>query len=330
MKRRTSGSTLGSPVRYSEKLGRGIRQDGVDTLGVSTQTLYEQAVVAEDHDVARDLLEYFWDEMHRMSEALFTWTEDIFTYRFTRWDVSSAGPRSSRLLAGLRGFDPSSGDRVRAGSLLARGEAEAAIQAAELMRVRYAALHDGLVVWIQELLTDLSVELGEQAVFEAVEHAYHNLWERRYRQWHEMTVEERLQLSVEGMRGHLSGQRRRGDVGIIEEHDRFVLVLNPCGSCGVLRRGDPESGREPYEPAGNREPHDWTWGRTGVGWYAVHSPIVMEYLQMKSGRPPMRPLEDCDLDRPCRWFVYKDVKAARSEHYERMGFREPASSSGSG
>lgn len=326
MKRWIGSSVPASPVRYSAKLRRRIRQDDIATLGVSTQTLYEQAVEAGDWSVARDLLDYFWDETHRMGEALFTWMEDIFTYRFERWNVPSEEGAPSRLLAGLRRFDPSSGDLLRARSFLDHGEAGAAVEAAELMRVRYAALHDGLVVWIQELLTDLSIEFGESAVFEAVEHAYRNLWERRYRCWDEMAAEERLQLSVEGMRGHLSGARRRGDVGIVEERDRFVLVLDPCGSCGVLRRGDPESSREPYEPAGNREPHRWTWGRTGVGWYAVHSPIVMEYLQMKAGRPPMRPLEDCDLNRPCRWFVYKDTEAARLEHYDRMGFPGPTSS----
>lgn len=323
MKRPTGSCVPGSPVGYSAKLRRRIRQDDIATLGVSTQTLYEQAVEAGAWGVAHDLLEYFWDEMYRMGEALFIWMEDIFTYRLGHWNVPSAEIAPSRLLAGLRRFDPSSGDRLRASSLLTRGEAGAAVEAAELMRIRYATLHDGLVVWIQELLTDLSIELGELAVFEAVEHAYHNLWEPRYRCWDEMTAEERLQLSVEGMRGHLSGARRRGDVGIVEEHDRFVLVLDPCGSCGVLRRGDLESGRAPYGPAGNCEPHRWTWCRTGVGWYAVHSPIVMEYLQMRSRRPPMRPLEDCDLDRPCRWFVYKDTGAARPEHYDRMGFPGP-------
>lgn len=66
---------------------------------------------------------------------------------------------------------------------------------------------------------------------------------------------ERLQLSVEGMRGHQSGRRRRGDVGVLEEHDRYVMVLDPCGSCGILRQGDPEGGRRPSDPAGNRVAH---------------------------------------------------------------------------
>jgi hypothetical protein len=43
-------------------------------------------------------------------------------------------------------------------------------------------------------------------------------------------------------------------------------------------------------------------------------------MQMKEGRPPLRPLEGCDTDGPCRWYVYKVPAEARAEHYARMGF----------
>lgn len=312
-----------NPLRFSPRLGRIIRQDETDTLGTSTQTLFEQAALAGEHELAAELLRYFWDEMRRIGEILFTWIEDILTFRSRRTGLDSAElPRW--ILDGIRRFDPSSGDRAQALACLERGDADLAVQLAELGRTRYAALHDTYVVWIQELLSGIATDIGEEAVFDSIEYAYRHIWAPRYTLWEQMSPLERLQLSVEGMRGHLSGARRRGDVGILDEEDRYVMVLDPCGSCGILRRGDPESGREPYQPAGNRDPHPWTWGRTGVGWYSVHSPIVMEYLQMRQGRPPMRPLEDCDTDRACRWFIYKDASAPRPEHYQRMGFAPPA------
>ena len=118
------------------------------------------------------------------------------------------------------------------------------------MRVRWAAQHDGLVVWIQEVLTEIADSFGEDAIREVVTLAYEHIWKPRYALWAKMTPEERLQLSVEGMRGgHLSGPRHRGDVGVSDEGDRFVMSLDPCGSCGVLRRGDPDSGRAPHQPA---------------------------------------------------------------------------------
>lgn len=312
------------PIGYSLTLGREIRQDGIDTLGISTQTWCEQAVQAGAWRTAEHLLTYFSAEMTIIGRALFTWAEDIIGYRLDRERSNGSSELAAWLLRGIREFDPSSGDRIRAVSALRDHDEEAALAAAELMRVRYASLHDTCVAWIQELLAGLATDFGEESVLEAIERAYECLWKPRYATWNTMSAQERLQLSVEGMRGHLSGMSRRGDVGIIEESDRYVMVLDPCGSCGVLRRGDPESGRAPHEPAGNQRPHPWTWGRSGVGWYAVHSPIVMEYVWMRDGRPPMRPLADCDRDRPCRWFVYKDPNAVRAEHYERMGFRPPA------
>ena len=122
---------------------------------------------------------------------------------------------------------------------------------------------------------------------ESVTHAYEHIWKPRYELWAQMSPEERLQLSVEGMRGgHLSGPRHRGDVGVSDEGDRYVMSLDPCGSCGILRRGDPDSGRPSQPPAGNLEPHPWTWGRTGMSWYSVHSPIALEYIQMADGAAP--------------------------------------------
>src|SRR5207247_8097104 len=115
------------------------------------------------------------------------------------------------LLSGLRGFDPSGGDRTRAQAAVSEGRVDDAIATCELMRVRYASLKDGLVVWIQELLGELSVESGEDAVLDSVLVAYENLWKQRYATWGEMTPLERVQLSVEGVRGHLAGQKRRGD-----------------------------------------------------------------------------------------------------------------------
>ncbi|MCB0229316.1 MAG: hypothetical protein KDH90_09335, partial [Anaerolineae bacterium] len=61
------------------------------------------------------------------------------------------------------------------------------------------------------------------------------------------TPHEKLALTVEGMRGgHFSGERRRGDVTVRDDGDRLVMVMELCGSGGVLRRGDPETGRPPH------------------------------------------------------------------------------------
>lgn len=312
------------PLEHSVLLGRLIRTDGIDTLGTSTLTLFDDAVRAGRPDDADKLLAYFWDETLRIGEALFQWISDIISYRLEQ-DCSVEDRRfGDTVLRGIRAFEPSTGDRRRAVVAAHEARPDDAIAAAELGRVRYAGLHDAYVAWIQQLLADIADDFGEAAVCEVVVRAHRNLWQRRYAPWRNMTPIERLQLSVEGMRGHLSGSRRRGDVGVRDDGDRFAIVLDPCGSCGVLRRGDPDSNRPPADPAGNATPHPWSWMQTGKSWYSLHSPIVMEWLDMRDGRPPFRPLEHCDEQGPCTWYIYKDPVTTRPEHYERMGFEAPA------
>jgi hypothetical protein len=317
-----------SPIRHSEVLGRPIRQDGLATLGISTQTWAEVAIAEEHFGLALELTEYFAREIAIMNDVLFVWLTDILDYRLARAGATETG-LGDALLSGYRRFEPGSGDLERARAALAAQDGPAAIAAIELMRVRWAAQHDGLVAWIQEVQTEIAGTFGEDAIRESVTLAYEHIWKPRYELWGTMIPELRLQLSVEGMRGgHLSGPRHRGDVGLSDEGDRYVMSLDPCGSCGVLRRGDPDSGRPPHPSATNQEPHPWTQGRTGMSWYRVHSMIALEYIPMSEGKPPLRPLEDCDLpDRPCRWFIYKDTSKPRAVHYERQGFAPPPDAS---
>lgn len=310
---------MGSPVQWSPALGRRIRVDGIDTLGVSTQAMAEQYLSESEWEIAADLAEYFLDEMTRINSALYTWLKVIIAFSGPE-PTGPALAHAEELIDAMSGFGPGAGDLTAVLRACQAGDRQVARERLETMRIRMAAVHDQLVWWIQHLLTNIAHRDGEQAVLDVVLRAYEDLWKPRYAVWPTMTPLEKLQISVEGMRGHLSGPRHRGDVGIVEEEDRFTMILDPCGSCGVLRRGDPDSGRPGCSPEGTTERHDWAWRRLGVGWYAVHSAIVMEWIDMREGRPPMRPMSGCDTAGPCRWFIYKDAGAARAEHTERMGF----------
>ncbi len=314
-----------SPIGQSDLLGRRLRQDGLQTLGISTQTWAEVAVAEGRWSLALELVEYFSHEISIMNDVLFVWLTDILDYRLARAGAAEPG-MGHKLLSGYRRFEPGAGDLERSSQAIEAQDAPATVAAVELMRVRWAAQHDGLVVWIQELQSEIAAAFGEDAIRELVTLAYEHIWKPRYALWGQMSPELRLQLSVEGMRGgHLSGPHHRGDVGVSDEGDRYVMSLDPCGSCGVLRRGDPDSGRSPHASATNQQPHPWTQGRTGMSWYSIHSMIALEHIQMSEGQPPLRPVEDCDLpDRPCRWFIYKDVSKPRRVHYERQGFTPPA------
>jgi hypothetical protein len=148
----------------------------------------------------------------------------------------------------------------------------------------------------------------------------------RYEKWDQMTPWEKVALTVEGMRGHLSGQSRKGDVMVREEEDRYVIAFDPCGTGGVLRRGDPETGRSPYATDGvNKESHEWIWeNKTGVHWYCSHCAIAMEWLPGNQRGYVFRPLDHTlDHQAPCVWYVYKDEKRSRAYHYPRTGLEIP-------
>ena len=201
----------------------------------------------------------------------------------------------------------------------------AATEALEAVWREYLVPHDFVVAWAQDLLTRIARVGGEAAVLRAVETTYERGWKARYAGWDAMTPELRLALSVEGMRGHLSGRSRKGDVEVAEEPDRYVMRLGPCGSGAVLRFGDPASGAGPYGADGvSREAHPWTWGRAGVLWYSSHCPIVMEWLAVRDRGYPMRPIEPPEhAADPCRWYVYKAPALTRAEHFQRMGLPVP-------
>ena len=143
-----------------------------------------------------------------------------------------------------------------------------------------------------------------------------------------MTPHEKLALTVEGMRGgHFSGERRRGDMTVRDDGDRLVMAMELCGSGGVLRRGDPETGRPAY-PVGehgvNQQPHDWTWQKTGVHWYCSHCAIAMEWLPGRQRGRLLRPLDHVmDPSAPCTWYIYKDEDQTRAYHYPRTGVEAP-------
>lgn len=301
-----------SPVGWSSLLKRRIRDDGLESLGTSTQTLAELALSRGDFDVAADLAWYFHEEMTRINEAVLAWIEQILDFRLMVAGLPqpASGIEAAVMVGALRTFDAGQGDLAAALASCRKQDATAAAVRIELMRTRIASVHDLLVWWVQGLLTELAATRGEDAVRDVVVQTYEVLWGPRYANWEAMTPLERLQLSVEGMRGHLSGPRHRGDVGIKDTEQAYVMVLDPCGSCGVLRRGDPDSGRLPGDVQGTTQAHSWAYERIGLGWYAAHSAIVMEWLQVQQGRPPLRPLLGCDQQGPCTWYVYKDPASA--------------------
>ncbi|MFN8377410.1 MAG: hypothetical protein U0452_01960 [Anaerolineae bacterium] len=317
-------------IQHSEAIGRALRLDDMDTIGVSTQTLAEEALAAGQDETFVTYVNYFLREMQIMHGILTTWIEDIARFILEKsgaapgLDVSGAAGMVRHLKTVELGIAP----RDRALEALERGDRAAAANWLDRMRLEFKNPHELLVACVQDMLTYCADTWGEDAVLETILHTHQSIWGDRYAAWDKMTPWEKVALTVEGMRGgHFSGARRRGDVQVSEEDDRYVIGFDPCGSGGVLRRGDPETGRAPYpisEHGVNQEPHLWTWQKTGVHWYCSHCAIAMEWLPGRKRGHPLRPLDHTlDPNAPCVWYVYKDEAQTRDYHYPRTGLVKP-------
>ena len=329
-------------LEYNDRLGRTLRMDDLETLGTSTQTLAEEAIQAGRVDEAVALVDYFHQEMRIMHDILITWLTDIVRYIIVRNGGGKwAGPLSLKLLETWRDYafgvdlEERCKDAIRA-SRQADGrvdtaDTEVANDLLGRMRLEFKVPHDVLVAWIQDLLAHMAETWGEEAVLDSTLETHQGIWGDRYERWDEMTPHEKLALTVEGMRGgHFSGSGRRGDMTLVDQGDRYKMIMELCGSGGVLRRGDPETGRPPHpigEYGANQEPHLWTWQKTGIHWYCSHCCIAMEWLPGRKRGRPLRPLDHVmDHNAPCTWYVYKD----EAYHYPRSGLETPPDAPDSG
>ena len=314
-------------LEYNANLGRVIRMDDIDTIGRSTYAMLEEAVAAGQTQEALALSEYYLRELRIMHDILMTWAQDIIRFMIVR-DAMAGQPVAQALSGAIckawRDFEFGVAPLRALQAAIRAGEQQPALAALERLWLEFKIPHDVLVAWINEMLNYLS-RATEQHVLDSILETHQSIWGDRYATWDRMTPWEKVALTVEGMRGHLSGASRKGDVLVREEADRFVIAFDPCGTGGVLRRGDPESGRPAYRTDGvNRKPHDWTWGKVGVHWYCSHCAIAMEWLPGRRRGHPLRPLDHTlDHQAPCVWYVYKDETQTRAYHYPRTGLVKP-------
>ena len=209
---------------------------------------------------------------------------------------------------------------------LDEGNVELAKERLEYARQEWQVVHDMYVNWAWSFFTYIQQKDGD----EGLEQAYRDILGSYYRDRYDAVMaadtETQLQLSVEGLRGHLMGPGRRGEVPVTDEGERWRIDLEPCGSGGVaikrLRAGD-EPNPELFGFADKA--HDWTWGKENVCHYCGHCAFVNEILAIEHYGHPLRVTEySGDDDGSCVWYIYKDPKDIPAEYYERVGKTAPA------
>jgi hypothetical protein len=206
---------------------------------------------------------------------------------------------------------------------------EAARNGIEDVMVRNRLIHEIYCDWCWALLTNIRDTFGEENYGRAMRATMEDWITVRYKDMLDMSPEELLQLTIEGLRGEFFGSELLGDVEVTEEEDRYVLAFNPCGTGGRMRRGVPQLGtpprtQAPYNFGVSHEAHDWSWNQAGVCLYCTHCADINELLPLDRVGRPMRVTEHPKAPGDkCRWLIYKKHELIPDKYYEQVGRKRP-------
>jgi len=191
------------------------------------------------------------------------------------------------------------------------------------------ALHDLMCDWVWDMLTQVGLSQGDEAVY-LLSRATQQTWmmRRTWKAFMKMSVKERVRLTAEIMRSHRCGPRQDGELEIYEESDRITIRMDPCGSGGRMRRGDPVDGTPsrlgpPYNFGVTKKAYSWCWNKAGVPYYCIHC-AVNEILPIEWGGYPLWVTGYSeDHQAPCHWHFYKKPELIPDEFFTRLGYRKP-------
>ncbi len=195
----------------------------------------------------------------------------------------------------------------------------------------WKVLHDLYCDWMWDMLTKIADRFGEPEVY-AMLRATQETWmlKRTWKVFRRMPVARQVALTAEMMRAHRCGPKQDGAITVTQDAERYTIVMDPCGSGGRMRRGDPVDGTPsrldpPYNFGKTKEAHHWSWGRKDLPYYCAHC-AVNEIMPIEWGGAPLWVTDfDPDHARPCRWHFYKKPELIPEEYWTRVGKKKPQS-----
>lgn len=309
---------------YNPTLKRKIRQDDLPDLGLPTPAAIAKALEEGARAQALELCAYHAEEIRLLHvNSFIPWMKVMVEYLFERDGVSHLNAMMRVPNDDLFTFHLEMIARRSAAACEAIGLNldEIALTQVGVVRELGKLLNDLAARWAQDLLTVASRRWGEPEVERIQWACYERIWRPRSATFMALSPYEQLCLNAEAMRAHFGGPTRHGEFTVLEEEDRYAMKFDPCGSGGVIRRGDAETGAPPMETDGlTTAPADWNWNKTGVHYYCTHCTVFMEKFPAVDWGAPVRPLDHVmDHGQPCTWFVYKDLARIRPEHFGRIG-----------
>jgi hypothetical protein len=345
-------------LTWSSDLQKRVRTGDWDAQTVSTVQHVEDALHAGRSELAAEFIDYFMEEAKVCHVIYRSWENGLGSWlRREGMDDDAWATEAARLRRLLRfpdgeDFDPvPRWDRLgaHAGSLANRirgGETSGndAIAEFDQLREEWRQLHDRWVDFYGGVLTFVASAFGEARLEDAFRGMIQEFIQERYMPFdlrerdYKDTLFRNLYITFEGMRAHLSGAARRGDLELEEHDDRWEIRFDPCGSGGRFLRGDTVEGtgprpEPPYSFGVTQEEHDWAWNKKGVCYYCAHCCFTFEVLPLERWGHPLKVVDpptypDGVTRQPqqkCQWTIYKSLDAIPHEAYERHGYKKPTS-----
>lgn len=339
-----------SPLVRHEAIGYDIRRGGYLEHAASTYAMAGQAVRDGRFQHASDLGRYTVREAVEAHELYRDWIVEIRGYLIakgiaaTTIDAEERRIRDLLRLDGEVAFDPEAGWASYTANIeafaaaCAAGRAKDALSLLDIARETWRDTHDRKCDWVYGMIDLAARTLGEGCIGDlwdtlmAPMYAYYARYDVDRHPW-PRSFDLLMHYALEGLRGHLSGPGRLGEIEVFEEEDRWGMRFDPCGSGGRTYRDDPDTAgpprmEPPYGFGVTTAAHDWAWNKKGVCLYCVHCCALNELMPMRRFGYPTRVVDpptwpEARQGGKCTWYVYKDPKRVPKEIYERVGMRKP-------
>ncbi len=200
------------------------------------------------------------------------------------------------------------------------GDRETAKKLARRMYNEFLSMHDLYRDWTVATLSFVGRRFGDQALEEAMEAGVKAWWLPNLDKMpaEATALRARVKMFVAGLRAHLQ------PLNIVEDDEKIVIQMRPCGSGGRLVLEGKYEGPNPMLTV--KGPQFLTYGRDSFPVYCAHEP-VMERQDIAAHGAPFVVVEPAhELGRQhCNFIIYKDRSKVPAKYYERVGMKKPAS-----
>ncbi len=200
------------------------------------------------------------------------------------------------------------------------GDRETAKKLARRMYNEFLSMHDLYRDWTVATLSFVGRRFGDQALEEAMEAGVKAWWLPNLDKMpaEATALRARVKMFVAGLRAHLQ------PLNIVEDDEKIVIQMRPCGSGGRLVLEGKYEGPNPMLTVKGSQ--FLTYGRDSFPVYCAHEP-VMERQDIAAHGAPFVVVEPAhELGRQhCNFIIYKDRSKVPAKYYERVGMKKPAS-----